>query len=99
MKQKDFSSFAADKQLDGSAIKEFSKLLRIAKQRAVKAQEAENAVFVLLENMIDDLQAKTNAENATTIEEAITCYLSYDEYTHKDIVREVKELYESQWDK
>ena len=96
MKRKRISDMTIDECLVSSVMNEFSRLLSIAKRRAKAAQEAEAAVFKALDDMCIDLDAPTDAENATTIEQAITCYLSYNEYTHKEIVKEVKALYEAQ---
>ena len=95
MKRKRICDMTADECLVSSVVNEFGRLLNVAKRKAEAAQAAEDAVFKALDDMCIDLGSPTGAENATTIEEAITCYLSYNEYTREGILREVTALYET----
>lgn len=79
---------------DEALFREFKKLLRSAKRKAAAAQAAEDEVFRLIECMgIVPDSVPTNAENADNLQDAITCYLSYDEYSEKGIISEVQEAY------
>lgn len=96
MNNKRISDMTTDECLVELTMREFSRLLSTAKRRAKAAQEAEQAVFDALENMCIDLDAPSNAENASTIEQAIACYLAHGEYTHEGIIKEVRALYGTQ---
>lgn len=69
------------------------KLLQKAKKAYEKAQEAEAAVFRALEDMGIDLEVRSDAENASNLDEAITCYLCYDEYSLSDLLSEIRTQY------
>ena len=72
----------------------FERILKRAKAAAEKAQAAERMVFKALEDMcIVPEDVPTGAENAENLEEAITCYLEYDEYSVAGIMKEVREAY------
>lgn len=74
-------------------ISEFEKALKSAKRKANAAQLAECELFEMLESMgIDAQEIETSAENADNLYEAISCYLSYDEYSAKEIMKELKEV-------
>lgn len=70
---------------------EFKRILWRARTAQIKAQAAEQEVFKALEDMcIDPSLIESEAENAETLEQAITCFLQYGEYTAKDILRELR---------
>lgn len=72
----------------------FERILKRAKAAAEKAQAAERMVFKALEDMcIDPSEIPTSAENAENLEEAIACFLEYDEYSVAGIMKEVREAY------
>lgn len=80
---------------DERVMKLFENILRRAREKAVAAQAAESAVFKALEDMcIDPDSEPTDAENASTLAEAITCFLGYGEYSIAGIVREVRKAYD-----
>ncbi len=64
--------------------------LKRARTAALKAQAAEQNVFELLQAAdIDPLEVPTGAENADNLAEAISCHLSYGEYTIPKIMEEI----------
>lgn len=68
--------------------------LKRARTAALKAQAAEQNVFELLQAAdIDPLEVPTGAENADNLAEAITCHLSYGEYTIPKIMKEIRGAY------
>lgn len=72
----------------------FERILKRAKAAAEKAQAAERMVFKALEDMcIEPSEIPTSAENAENLEEAIACFLEYDEYSVAGIMKEVREAY------
>lgn len=80
----------AQSNADEIAMNEVKRLLQKAKTAYKKAQDAENAVFQLLENMGIDLDAPTKAENADHLDEAVCCYLHYGEYTLAGLLSEIR---------
>ena len=94
MKRTKISEMTPEQAADELVFMEFEKALRAAKRKAVAAQTAENEVFKLLQDMcIDPENVPTEAENADCLADAITCYLSYDEYSVAGIMREVRGAY------
>lgn len=73
--------------------KDFKNLLNNARERYKVAQVAEEQLFDYITNSYPDLQLEcvsTEAENAENLEEAITCYINYGEYTIDEIWSELK---------
>ena len=94
MKRTKISKRTPEQAADELVFMWFEKALRAAKRKAVSAQAAENEVFKLLQDMcIDPESVPTEAENADSLADAITCYLSYDEYSVAGIMREVRGAY------
>lgn len=94
MKKTKISEMTPEQAADELVFSAFEKALRVAKRKANAAQLAEYQVFKLLEDMcIDPESVPTDAENADTLADAITCYLSYDEYNVAGIMREVRGAY------
>lgn len=91
--RKKISTTSASQRLSDEALSAFSRLLSKAKKAATEAQAAEARVFRALEDMCIDLDTPTNAENADNLGEAVSCYLAYDEFSHKGIMSEVRALY------
>lgn len=79
---------------DDKVFRIIENALRRAKRAAEKAQSAEKIVFDLLDDAcIDPEDAPTEAENASNLAEAITCFLSYDEYSVAGIMKEIRGAY------
>ena len=83
----------ADEALKEQTLRIIKNALKRAKKKANEAQAAEMQVYQLLEDACVDLMAKTEAENADNLEEAIACYLSYDEYSLAGLMEEIREQY------
>lgn len=97
MKRADISNMTEEQAADELAFREFEKLLRTARRKAVAAKKAEREVFDVLGDMcIADDMVPTNAENANNLLEAICCYIQYGEYSVAGIMREVKAAYGQQ---
>ncbi len=87
----DYTPFEAQDELVFSI---FERILKRAKTAADKAHAAERMVFKALEDMcIDPDCVPTGAENAENLEEAISCFLNYDEYSVAGIMKEVRGAY------
>ena len=87
----------------GRQISESDAIFRVQKARADKvqaeaAQAAEQRVYTMLEDAHVNLQAVTQAENADNLDEAVACYLSYDEYTLDGLMEEIREQYGKAYD-
>lgn len=67
--------------------------IKRAKEKARAAQAAEMQVYKMLEDACVDLTAPTDAENADNLDEAVACYLSYDEYSLGGLMKEIRENY------
>ena len=69
-------------------------LLNRAREAQIKADAAFRSVMQVLDDMcIEPDHVPSNAENADNLEQAITCYIAYGEYSVAEIMREVKEAY------
>lgn len=75
------------------ALAKVESLILRARKKIEEANTLENKVF-------DDIRAlgikqpdsfSTNAENADNLEEAITCFISYNEYNITDLMHEIEE--------
>lgn len=69
----------------------FERMLKTARMAAVKAQKDEYFVFQALEVMgINAKEIPTDAPNANNLEEAVSCFLQYGEYSVAEILKEVR---------
>ena len=69
--------------------------IEIAKELQDKATEAEDLIFKALDNLgIDPAKYNTAAENASNLAEAISCYISYGEYSVDGLMKEIRKAYE-----
>ena len=68
------------------------KKLKEARQHTILCRKIEEEISDLLEELgIDDADAiDTNAENAFNLEEAISCYIYYGEYSIDGLIKEIK---------
>ena len=72
----------------------FEKLLKKARRKQAEATEAIAVVFEALEDMcIDADQVSSEAENADNLQQAISCYIDYGEYSVAGIMKEVRGAY------
>ncbi|WP_217959313.1 hypothetical protein [Acutalibacter muris] len=69
--------------------------IEIAKELQDKATEAEDLIFKALDDLgIDPAKYNTAAENASNLAEAISCYISYGEYSVDGLMKEIRKAYE-----
>lgn len=69
--------------------------IEIAKELQDKAIEAEDLIFKALDDLgIDPAKYNTAAENASNLAEAISCYISYGEYSVDGLMKEIRKAYE-----
>lgn len=71
-------------------LSKIERCLDDAKYKADAAKHAERDLFFLIEEAgLDVTKLHTNAENADNLGDAISCYLSYGEYSSDDIMDEL----------
>lgn len=71
------------------------KVIEIAKELQDKATKAEDLIFKALDDLgIDPAKYSTAAENASNLAEAISCYISYGEYSVDGLMKEIRKAYE-----
>lgn len=69
--------------------------IETAKELQDKATEAEDLIFKALDDLgIDPARYSTAAENASNLAEAISCYISYGEYSVDGLMKEIRKAYE-----
>jgi hypothetical protein len=93
MKRTDIQNLTPQEATDEFVLMSLSRLLRNARKAQKNAEESSNMVYQVLEDMCIDLGATSRAENAENLNEAISCYILYGEYTHKDLLSEIREQY------
>lgn len=93
MKRADIPNMTARQCADELTLLEVKKLLQKARKASQKAEELQQAVFRSLEDMCIDMDTHSEAEDAETLEEAVTCYLGYGEFGLKNIMREIRAQY------
>ena len=57
----------------------------------VELETIYDEIYKLLSNMKVNLEGSTKAENAICLDEAINCYIQYNEYDLTNIMKEIKE--------
>lgn len=92
------ADMTADEAMKEQTLRNIKSALKQAKNKANAAQAAEQRVYTMLEDAHVNLQAVTQAENADNLDEAIACYLSYDEYTLDGLMEEIREQYGKAYD-
>lgn len=93
MKRVPISDLTPEQAMDELTMMEVKRLLQKAKRAYDKAQEAEAAVFQALEDMCLDLEAPSEAENASNLGEAVACYLNYGEFSLSGLLSEIRTQY------
>ncbi len=92
--KKAISELSPEEALEKSVLFALDRKLQAARNAQKIADQRLRAVFEELENLcIDPSEHPTAAENATTLEEAISCYVQYGEYTRSGLFREIKAAY------
>lgn len=93
--KKPISEMTPEECSDELVFRRFKDLLERARKKQVEATAATNLVYQALEDMcIEADQIRSDAENASNLEEAISCYIDYGEYSAAGIMKEVRGAYE-----
>lgn len=71
-------------------LNEVRRLILEARRDTVKLTILMDTIFNMLRNMGVDLQSDTKAENADCLDEAINCYIQYNEYNIDNIMKEIE---------
>lgn len=80
-----------------STLKSIALLLKRAKADATRASESKRKLYEFIEEHIADLsEYSTHAENADTLDEAISCYIDYNEYTAEGLLKEIEEAIDNE---
>lgn len=88
------SEMTPDEALTEQALAVFKRRLEQARKKSVESAAATKAVFDALEDMcIEPDEIPSAAENAENLEEAISCFIDYGEYSVSGIMREVRAAY------
>ncbi len=92
-RNKRIADMTADEIMTEQTLRTIENALKQAKKKANAAQAAEMQVYKMLDDAHVDLDAPTEAENADNLDEAVACYLSYDEYSLDGLMKEIRENY------
>lgn len=93
MKRKDISNMTRQECLDESVFDALKKAIQKARTSYQKAETNQKLVYQILEDMCVDLGAFSEAENAGTLAEAVSCYIQYGEFGLNNLMREIKFQY------
>ena len=93
MKREDIPNMTEQECADELTFSEFERLLRKARARNLRAEEAERNVFQAVEDMCIDIERPSKAENAETLGDAISCFIQYGEYGATNIMKEIRAAY------
>lgn len=77
-------------------LKDIRKLIQKARKKSIELNDATPAVFDALSDV--DLCVPTDAENADDLEQAISCYIQYGEYSIDELLDEIKQQYKKKED-
>lgn len=92
--KKAISELSPEEAMDHLTFREIDKKIELARRAQWIADQRLKQVFAELDRLcIDPSEHPTAAENATTLEEAISCYVQYGEYTRSGLMREIKAAY------
>jgi hypothetical protein len=72
-------------------LKEIKKLINKARSLTQKQDEITNSIYDILEELGVNIDASTGAENASALNDAITCYIQYGEYSIDAIIKEIED--------
>lgn len=70
-------------------LKDIRKLIQKARKKSIELNDATQAVFDVLSDI--DLNVPTDAENADDLEQAISCYIQYGEFSIDELLDEIKQ--------
>lgn len=66
------------------------KLIEDARKKQLELNSLQDAIFSNLKIMDINIDEPTEAENADSLSEAITCYIHYGEYGLNNVIKEIK---------
>ena len=96
MKRTDIPNLTPDQCDTELVMMDIRTLLQKARKASDIAHTTGDELFKTLNDLCIDLEIPTAAENASTLEEAITCYISYNEYNLRGLMKEIRAQYEKQ---
>lgn len=93
MKSENILKMTSKHSSDELVMKSVKKLLQKARKKGKELDKALQDVYQVMEDMCIDLETHSNAENADTLEQAINCYVLYDEYNLDGLLMEIRQQY------
>ena len=93
MKRSAISEMTPEQAADELTMMEIKKLIQKAKRAYEKAQAAEAALYKAVDDLCLDLEVPTEAENAENLDQAISCYLHYEEFSLEGLLSEIRAQY------
>lgn len=92
--KKQISEMTSEECLDELTFRHFKNLLLKARKKSIESIAASALVYQALDDMcIDADNIPSNAENADSLLDAISCFIDYGEYSVAGIMREIKAAY------
>lgn len=92
--KKAISELSPEEAMDQLTFRAIDRKIELARRAQWIADQRLKQVFAELDRLcIDSSEHPTAAENATTLEEAISCYVQYGEYTRSGLLREIRAAY------
>lgn len=77
--------------MDKEILLDIRAKIKKARKYAKLSEEYETKVFNMLDEIGVDTEAyKTNAENASNLQQAISCYIGYNEYSLNGLMKEIE---------
>lgn len=79
--------------MDKEILLEIRANIKKARKYAKLSEEYETKVFNMLDEIgVDAETYKTKAENASNLQQEISCYISYNEYSLNGLVKEIEDV-------
>ena len=92
--KKAISELSPEEAMDQLTFRAIDRKIELARRAQWIADQRLKQVFAELDRLcIDPGEIPAAAENATTLEEAISCYVQYGEFTRSGLLREIKAAY------
>ena len=92
--KKAISELLPEEAMDQLTFRAIDRKIELARRAQWIADQRLKQVFAELDRLcIDPGEIPTAAENATTLDEAISCYVQYGEFTRSGLLREIKAAY------
>lgn len=92
--KKAISKLSPEEAMDQPTFRVIDRKIELARRAQWIADQRLKQVFAELDRLcIDPGEIPTAAENATTLEESISRYIQYGEYTRSGLMREIRAAY------